>query len=352
MEFPICLDAVMSGGKLNITFFCRVDIVVQAADYLEILLDSISINAAQERQHNKQGIRISHAFSNMQVLRHLRQELLGLRAIFVENTINYFNSVISVLSLESILSDDEMVNVHAQVSAAAPLLHRVARMKEDLVHQQILKYISGIQHILRKKLDNALEECRYASKGSLLVKDFMARVDSVTALERVQTSNRIRLLDASSSEPSFTEYISGRTEISQNVGKDTRTDLSEIFANKMSYFVPCLFSEVTVILDLFSKVDISTVNLDESMSQLLSGFSKQFSSLISSLRSVHDLSCLGVAATLQHWIGRVRIKRHGQGVLQLLEKQLKECQLNWHGFCQDISKAIKKYVILFNSVHS
>lgn len=273
-------------------------------------------------------------FLDMKVTKECLEEIVELEKRFIVRSVDYFDTqVIGASECYTLSTNDghsidmAQMKIHEKVNAAAPVLKMISKLDKKIAEDRVMVYIQRINGALRKKLSVLLEECSGSVFDATPVKDLMARVDSVTALERLQTSQKSHL----SASPD-----------KRDAQKVHKLSIGEVFDKTLDVFIPMVLNELSVLVDLVNKSGTSCTS-DLATANLLHGISPQFSEFISSIKPSYALSSLRISASIAEWLQKVPTNMiSGDGVHRFLEPVQGQCENFWQSFTKNLSKAIRR----------
>ena len=341
-------NLLLLGAMDNLLKYCTIDPEVRRI----ILHENLSgksiekvLRVAEDLHKRKTILQGSHKFNDsgfapefldMKVTKECLEEIIELEKRFVIRAVDYFDTqVIGASECYTLSTDDghgidmAQMKIHEKVNAAAPVLKMISKLDMKIAEDRVMVYIQKINAALRKRLSVLLEECNGSVFDATPVKDLMARVDSVTALERLQTCQKSPL----SASPDKRD--------AQEVHK---LGIGEVFDKTLNVFIPMVLNELTVLVDLVNKSGTSCTS-DLATANLLHGISPEFSTFISSIKPSYALSSLRISASISEWLQKVPTNTiSGEGVHRFLEPVQGQCENFWKSFAKNLSKAIRRSV--------
>lgn len=323
---------------------------------IEILEKQGNAKESMAAQKNDQTISMKE-FYDMRVVKDAVKHMKDVQREFLNKAVSYYDAKIDAsLSSRGEYSQGSkellQIQMHETISLLTPLLGLIYLVDPHVAEAKILKYIEKTNQLLKQEVMeslSAMQQQQYSrdSKNSKVGKELLTKVDSMMAMERVQSQSVQLKNKFHASSKTYSDSLEQKSSLNNVDGEVMKhiqgRDVSNIFQSLVSSLIPRMRNEISVLIDVLHKSGILTVE-NFAVRSLLEGIGLLLSECIMSIKSSRGLGCLDITGTLQSNLLKLPTDSpYISLVHDMIVGSLQECEKYWNSFGQEIEKAIRKY---------
>lgn len=296
---------------------------------------------------------------DMKVVQDAIQHMKAVEQTFLKRIVEFYDSQMDATmqppgKSESFQGSKELfqVHMHEKIAMVAPVLGLIFLADPHLAETRMLKYVDVMNTFLMEDVNASLGAIQRVqqskdSKSSKVGKELLTKVDSFVAMERVQSQSIQQKHKFHAPSKSFEESFDQKPLIQGEEGEAMKhiqgQDVSNIFQNLLSYLVPRIRNEISVLIDLLHQSGVLIPEIS-AIRNLVQGVGPLMSQCVMAIRSSRGLGCLDVTASLQHCLLKLPSDSpHISVVHSMLVGVLDDCMTYWRAFCHEIRGAIQRF---------
>jgi hypothetical protein len=342
------------------------DRIESAYRKLHAKIEGIENNSVVETVKGINDQRVFDDFHSIRVVQDALQHMKSLETRLLKRLIDYYDSQIDAVIGswgEFSQGSKELVQVqmHERIAMLTPVLGLIFLGDPQMAETRMLKYIDSTNTLLKKEVMEALsamqqqQQSKDSRSSSKVGKELLVKVDSLVAMERVQSQSIQQKNKFHAPSKSFQDSFEQR----QAQGDDGEAmkqiqgqDVSTIFQTLVSSLIPRIKNEISVLLDLLHKSGILMSEVS-AVRSLVQGIGPLLSEFVKSIKSSRGLACLDITGSLQSCLLRLPPESPHMSVLHtMIAGVLEDCRKYWGAFRLEIEKAIKRFDSRSGTVNS
>lgn len=333
----------------------NLDRIEKAFRKLHYKIESIENNSLVETIRGTH----QHVIDNLHDVRVVRdavQHMKSLETRFLNRLVEFYDSQIEAamnLTRDASQGSKEVlqVHMHERIAMLTPVLGLVFLADPRIAETRMLKYVDMTNTLLKQEVVDALAVLRQQqhskdSKSNKVGKELLTKVDSMVAMERVQSQSILQKTKFHAPSKSFQDSFENKNvqgADGEAMKEIQGQDVSNIFQTLISSLIPRIKNEIFVLLDLLQKSGILLPELS-AVRSLVQGIGPLMSDFVKSIKSSRGLACLDITGTLQSCLRKLPLESPHMSVLHnMIAGVLEDCRKYWVAFRLEIDNAIQRF---------